>query len=498
MGFSVGALEDRRAVSASRRLVPSLPDLFLIFFLFWAFLASPQGWQGLLRDGDTGFHIRTGQWILNSGSIPTRDPFSFARPDAPWYAFEWLSQVLFSELNGWAGLKGVVLFSGVLLAVTFAIVLRHALWRGGSALLTVFLALVAGSAASLHFHARPHIFTMLFLAIALWMLDRDRAARSRWIWILPLLTVVWVNLHGGFLLFVVLLALLAFGSVVEGKRDLARRYGLLFVLCSVASVVNPYGIRLPLHVIEVVRSRWMMSLVDEFKAPDFRSESHLAFMVLLFLSLAVLIPLLRKNRVTDVLWILFLAYCSLTAVRYVALFAIVCLPIVAVEWSAFLGEFRFGRQALDAFAPASVSVQHASIWPVVFVAALPLIPGIAWPTDFDPAEFPVAIARSAPTQVLASRLFTTDQWANYLIFRNPEQRVFIDSQHQMYGERILSDALGMMMGRRDWRQLLDRYKIDAVLCPRDAALASLLLEDASWTQVTATAQAALFARKTNP
>ena len=211
---------------------------------------------------------------------------------------------------------------------------------------------MAGSAASLHFHARPHIFTMLFLAISLWMLDHDRAAPSRWIWILPLLTVVWVNLHGGFLLFVVLLALLALGSVVEGKRDFARRYALLFALCSAASIVDPYGIRLPLHVIEVVRSRWMMSFVDEFKAPDFRSESHLALMVLLFLSLAVLIPLLRKNRITDVLWILFLAYCSLTAVRYVALFAIVCLPIIAAEWSAFLSEFRLGRQALDAFSPA--------------------------------------------------------------------------------------------------------------------------------------------------
>jgi len=76
--------------------------------------------------------------------------------------------------------------------------------------------------------------------------------------------------------------------------------------------------------------------------------------------------------------------------------------------------------------------------------------------------------------------------------------VFIDSQHQMYGERILADAVGMMLGRHEWRQLLDQYKIDAVLCPRDAALASLLAQDGSWTQAAATPQAALFARKTSP
>jgi hypothetical protein len=491
-------LEGRRGVSASSLFIPSLPDLFLIFFFFWAFLASPQGWQGLLRDADTGFHIRVGEWILNTGSIPIHDPFSFARPDTPWYAFEWLSQVIFSALNGWAGLKGVVFLSGVVLAVTFTVVLRHALWRGGSALFTIFLVLVAGSAASLHFHARPHIFTMLFLAIALWMLDRDRTRPSRWVWALPLLTVIWVNLHGGFILFIVLLGLLAAGCLLEGRRDLARRYALLFVLCGAASAINPYGVRLPLHVIEVIRSRWMMTFVDEFKAPDFRSESHLAFMALLFLSLAVLVPLLRKNRISDALWILFLAYCSLTAVRYVAMFAIVCLPIIATEWSVFLSEFPLGRQALDAFAPAGGRSPHTSIWPVVFIAVLPLMAGITWPSDFDSTEFPVAIAGSAPKQVLASRLFTTDQWANYLIFKNPQQRVFIDSQHQMYGERILADALGMMLGRHDWRQLLDRYKIDAVLCPRDAALASLLLRDGDWTKVAGTEQASLFARKTHP
>jgi len=65
-------LEEQRAISASRLLIPSLPDLFFVFFLFWAFLASPQGWQGLLRDADTGFHIRAGDWILHSGTIPTR------------------------------------------------------------------------------------------------------------------------------------------------------------------------------------------------------------------------------------------------------------------------------------------------------------------------------------------------------------------------------------------------------------------------------------------
>ena len=495
---SVALGEQRRIASVSRLFVPSVADLFLIFFIFWAFLASPQGWQGLLRDADTGFHIRAGEWIINAGNVPIHDPFSFARPDAHWYAFEWISQVLFAVLNGWAGLKGVVLFSGALLAVTFTIVLRHAMWRGAGAIFTIFLALLAASAASLHFHARPHIFTMLLLAIALWILDRDRRTPSGLVWILPLLTVLWANLHGGFAMFVALAGLLVLGSVLEGGKSRAGRYGLLFLLCAAASAVNPYGVRLPLHVFEVVRSKWMLSFVDEFRAPDFRSESHLAFMVLLFASLAVLIPLVKKGRITEALWILFLAYCSLTAVRHVPLFAIVSVPIIAAEWTALLSEFRAGRSALDSFATATGSFAHTSIWPVCFICALALAPGIAWPANFDQREFPVGIGDGAPQRVLAERIYTTDQWANYLIFKNPKTRVFIDSQHQIYGEAVLSEALGMMSGRHDWRELLDRYQIETVLCPRDAALASLLVRDAGWTQVAATPQASLFSRNALP
>ena len=479
-------------------LAPSFSDLFLIFFLFWAFLASPQGWQGLLRDADTGFHIRIGEWILNHAGLPVHDPFSFARPEAHWYAFEWLTEVIFALLNGWAGLKGIVLLAGVVLAVTFTILLRHAIWRGANGLVAIFLMLVSASAASIHFHARPHIFTMLFLAVSLWILDRDRQAPSQLVWILPLLTALWTNLHGGFFIFLVLLALLVAGSLLENRRDATRRYALLLLLCGAVSLLNPYGVRLPMHVFDVVRSPALLSFVDEFKAPDFRSESHLAYMVLLFLSVAIVVPLLRKRNITAVLWILFLAYCSLTAARHIAIFVIVAGPIIASEWTMLLSEWREARKALDSFGSSTLRFEHTSVWPAIFVCLLPVIGGIAWPGDFDKSQFPVTIAANARQHLIDSRLFTTDQWANYLIFRDPRQHVFIDSQHQIYGETVLSDALAMMSGRHDWRGLLDKYTIQAVLCPPDAPLASLLAPDPGWTQLAKSTDAVLFSRKVLP
>ncbi len=478
-----------------RWLIPSLLELFFVFFIFWAFVAAPKGWQGLLQDADTGYHIRVGQWVLQNHSAPVHNLFSFAAPELRWYAFEWLSQVGFAALFGWGGLKAVVLFSGVVLAATFTIVLWHAVWRGANILVSVALVLAAGSASALHFHARPHIFTMLLLAITTWIIARDRLEHTALLWILPAIAILWANLHGGFAFFLVLAALLVVGCALEGRWKEVRRYGLLLILSGAAITVNPYGIHLPLHVFEVARAKWMLSLVDEFKAPDFRSESHLAFMALLFLSLAVVVPLLRKNRVTEVLWILFLGYSSLISVRHITVFAIVCVPIIAVEWTALLGEWEAARPLRDAFRISSDQLAHFSIWPVVFLCGIALAGGIAWPTDFDSQDFPVAIAKTAPQALLdRSRIFAPDQWANYLVFKNPNRRVFLDTQHQMYGEKILTDALGMMAGRRDWRERLDHYGIEVVLCEPDAALASLLERDAGWRKVAEDKQAMLFAR----
>lgn len=270
------------------------------------------------------------------------------------------------------------------------------------------------------------------------------------------------------------------------------------MLCGCGSILNPYGVRLPWHVFDLLSSRSRLSLVDEFQAPDFRSESHLAYMVVLFVALAVVVPLLRKRNITDVLAILFLGYCSLTAARHIPLFVIVAVPIIAAEWTMLLNEWRASRQILDSFGFSTANFAHTSVWPAVFICLLPVIGGITWPSDFNKSEFPVAIAAKAQQRIVASRLFTTDQWANYLVFRNPQQRVFIDSQHQIYGDIVLSDALGMMSGRHDWRELLDKYTIQAALCPVDAPLASLLVRDSGWTQIAKTRGAVLFSRNGLP
>ena len=103
-------------------LTPSLADLFPAILLLAEF-GRPATWQALLSDGDTGWHIRTGDFILRSHTVPFHDLFSFSRPDQPWYAWEWLSDVVFALLHRWQGLPAVAAFSAALLSLTAAVLL---------------------------------------------------------------------------------------------------------------------------------------------------------------------------------------------------------------------------------------------------------------------------------------------------------------------------------------------------------------------------------------
>src|ERR1700722_6384803 len=110
----------------ARLLIPSLSDLFFLAILVWLFMSSgASGWQGLLADADAGWHIRTGQYILDHHAVPRQDLYSFSKPGAPWTAWEWGSDVIYGLLHRWAGLKGVVLAAGVIIAVFATTLVRR-------------------------------------------------------------------------------------------------------------------------------------------------------------------------------------------------------------------------------------------------------------------------------------------------------------------------------------------------------------------------------------
>jgi hypothetical protein len=491
--------------------VPSIADMFFISALVWLFAAGAYGWQGLLQDGDVGTHIRIGDYIRSHHTLPTSDFLSFSKPGQTWYAFEWLTEVLFSWLHSIAGLKGVVLFAGVVITATFTLVLLRALWRGANVLIALALTLMAVNASDIHFHARPHIFTLFFAALAMWLIEIDRRKRTPAIWLLVPITVLWTNLHGGFLALFAILGLLAAGSLAEsflwgefavsGRSD-ALRYGLLGAACAAASLVNPYGIKLHLFIREYLNSDMMRNGIQELQSPSFRAESMFHYMFLMFLALALTALLLKKHRLVEVLWIWFWAYNSLVSVRHVPLFLIVTVPVVAAEVTALWNRWAEAQPARSvARILATVTGQcqggalRMSVWAPAVVLALALSHSSNWPENFLDGWFPVKIVEKHAEEIAASRIYTSDNWAGYLTYRNyPRQRVFFDDRHPYYDEAMIRDYLRIGNGSPDWRQLLARYRLNMALAPTDSPLSSLLKTDPEWKTVDDDGKIILFRR----
>src|SRR5205809_7774867 len=183
------------------KLLPSLTDfafLMPIVFLF----GRMEGVKTLLSDCDTGWHIRTGEWILANHQAPMRDIFSFSKPGQPWFAWEWLSDVVFAGLNALGGLQAVVIFAILMLSATFT-GLYFLVRRKSNPVVAIVVTMVAAAASSIHWLARPHLFTLLFLVLFYAAMELVQEGRTRFagvpiLWALPVVTILWTNLHGGF------------------------------------------------------------------------------------------------------------------------------------------------------------------------------------------------------------------------------------------------------------------------------------------------------------
>ncbi len=463
-----------------RWLTPSLVDAFFVFLLLAAFV-RPGGWQALLADGDTGWHIRTGELILSTGHAPHADPFSFTRPGEPWFAWEWLADAGFALAWRHGGITGVAKLAGTVLCLAAALLFAWLLRRGSGLWIALAVTMAVVSASSVHYLARPHVFSLLFYTATLWILDEVRRGRTRLIWLLPPLCALWANLHAGF---VALPATLLLAAVVDTVS--ARLYAGAAVACLLASGLNPYGFRLHQHILTYLNSSWIADHVQEFQSPSIRSEGMVVFAALLLAAVALASRGARIEGALVLVW----SFAALRSARHIPFCAIAAAPVVASQCAIW---WQRAAERSTRSAPLRILWDLArdlgrgprvSFWLPVFGAMALAIPA-ASPAGFPSGRFPVdAVERNAATLApgaVRPRILTSDQWSDYLIYRlYPRQRVFFDGRSDFYGPALGADYRALMTASRGWREILAGYGFDLALLPRDWPLAATLDREPGW------------------
>jgi hypothetical protein len=505
--------------------MPSLSDLaFLtpILVLFWC--TTGVGW--LLTDSDTGWHIRAGEWILQNRRVPATDLFSFTKAGQPWFAWEWISDVLMAVIHRHLGLAGIVLVSLLGLGSTSVCVYRSTREESGHRVIAIALTGVAMAASTIHWLARPHLVTPFFAAAFCWALNRtERNRGSVVLLVLPPLTILWVNLHGGFFVALVLLITYALGTAAEEimrgarhhARVRARKYLWAAAACAVASLVNPHGYHLHVHVARYLGASFYVQRISEFQSIDFHSFTAAYFETLLVLAIAAAVWHFGAGRLIHVLLLLIWSHLGLFSARNIPIFAVVAAPGVGLamrEWLEYAGS-RWPLQWPGKFSAslaeleAGLRIIAQSNWrrrwhfvpcfSVLVLASLLAHPGRMkiLQAEFDHERFPVDAVTFLSEKESGSpiRLYSSWQWGGYLIYRLwPSLAVFDDGRTDFYGPAFVEEGLRVWDACPDWSNIFERYRVNGALLPVDSALATVLRERRDWKPVYQDRIAVLFER----
>jgi hypothetical protein len=499
------------------KLLPSFSDFAFLMPIVLLF-SLMGGTRVLLGDGDTGWHIRGGEWIVANHRIPLQDVFSFSKPGDPWFAWSWLADVGYAWLNSMAGLRGVVLFSILLISVIFTL-LFHLVCAKSNPIVAILVTVAAAGASSIHWLARPHLITLLFAVLFYASLERfselnqgvnpgPRPAGIRYLAILPLGIVLWANIHRGFFVGILTIAIFGAGELLKivfsdnpnesrGGWFQAGWYFATALACVAASLINPYTYRLLRHVTSYLGSSSNWLNVSEYQSPNFHGPTAIPFELMLVLAAAAIYWNLSKCRFTVPLLLLLWLHAALVAQRNVAIFAVIaavpvgrtiqeCLDELP-RWNV-AGWIRTVALQFNRLAARTGETEAVGRWHLVSALGLLMVAAVMWApnppkafrAEFDPDRYPagaLATLRSHPS----ARIFTDDEWGDYLIWSlYPSQKVFVDGRDDFYGHDFEQTFANVVNVKYDWEQTLDRFGVDTVLLPVKAPLAGALKESSRW------------------
>jgi hypothetical protein len=491
----------------ARWLLPSVADVFFLVLL--GLLAFSPISADLLHDADTGWHIRTGEIILAAHSVPRTDPFSYTKAGQTWYAWEWLYDAIVGAIHHVAGLNGVVLFTAVVIAGTFALLFHFLLRRCGSFAASMALTLLATAAAQIHMLARPHVLGWLFTLLwmeALYRFCDGKCSSLLW---LPPLMLLWVNVHAGFILGLLLLVLVGFSSIwtylnsrsAENRQQIVKLV-ITFCACLAVTLLNPYGYKLHVHVYQYLSNSFFMNSINEFMSPNFHAAGYSYFE--LFILSSIVGIMLARGRVTApcLLVLLFSIHAGLYAARNIPLSAIMMSLSVGPVWAdvrdpghsqpgyprwlcslfdtvhAIAGDMAVMEKEFRGHILAIVVLASSA---AIALNGGRLLSSQIFSAHFDERVFPAKATEYIANRQIHDHLFNPDNWSGYLIYRlYPGTKVYFDDRHDFYGEAFIDDYLKAVYGNWQWRDILDKYQVQWVLIPVDSPLSSALKESKDW------------------
>ncbi len=442
-------------------------------------------------DPDFWWHLRTGQLILATHTIPHTDPFSFTKFGSPWITHEWLSEILIAGIFriGSYGLL-IICFSLIIAASFFFVYLRCPAQT--RPYIAGFALLLGAIATAPTWGVRPQMVSLLFTSLLLYFLFKYRSTeRIFFLFPIPIITLVWVNMHAGFLLGLGIIAIFIFGILIElflsslfhinafGIPPI-RRIVTLCVLqgvCLLSTLINPNGIRILTYPFETLTSQAMQQFIQEWFSPDFH---QLMWQPLALFYLALIgFGLIGKKSIspTNILLTLIFGYAALISARHVPLFIIVTIPVLA----ELAGSVLVINPAVKAQGKLMRIVAPTILLCTILAIGGRFIQVVNNQAATEADTFPAAAVNWIADNSPQGNIFNSYGWGGYLIWKLlPEYRTYIDGRADVYGDQFLYSFMNTYRAMPGWEETLDAENIGIVLVEPRSPLANSLLNSSAW------------------
>lgn len=399
-------------------------------------------------DSDIWWHLKVGDWIVDHFAVPHTGILSRTAADRPWVAYSWGYEILMSRAYAWFGLIGIGLY-GVLLTLAVAYSIYWMLRRlSGNFWLASVGAGIVCSAFLFNGMPRPFFFSITLFAVTLTLLlEANRTGQIKSLYWLPLVFLVWANLHIQFIYGLFLVGLFAgvnllqrAGEALGLKTDFlapptlpAKELTLIGIGCVLATLIGPYFYH-PYHVVyEYSKAKFTYSVIIELQPLSFRGYSHFAQ---LFLTAAGFFAVGWRRKL-DLFKLALMTAASVIAYRTMRDAWFICLPAAACIADAFAPQTEVERSE------SSYSETWLEKLSVAAAVAI-LLAAVSNATDFTQRGLDRAISSAYPVNAInflrrnpvQGPLYNALNWGGFLMWYMPEYPVAVDGRNDLYGDEL--------------------------------------------------------------
>ena len=446
----------------------------------WAFLAVAlpvlATMIGSLATVDLTYHLRAGNEFLDSGTIPMVDTWTFTAAGTPWVNQQWGAQVVFASIYNLGGWTGLLLFRALLAGITFACIYATCRGRGLSVRTSALLTLTAFAFVAIALGLRPQAIGMAFFAILLYLVW-DRRAHPERLWAIPVLVLVWANIHGSFFFGPLVLGLAWLQDLHDRVRQ-PHRTMLIAIVSAVAACVTPFGPAVWIYAAGLSTNPQVTERIAEWVPTSIRTEPGLLF----FGSVVAVVVLIARRGLKvpwpTLAWLGVFFLIGAYAARGVAWWPLAAVVAVA----GLIGDQARAAEKPEPNLPPLLRRLNLLIVGAFVLAGIAFLP--VWRPYDSRLDAPFEFLTWAPPGITATlrdlavpgdRVFNPQEWGAWFEYEIPSVLVAMDSRIELYPAEVWDEYDGVIAGTEGWEERLSSWGVTiAVMAKRDQAMADRL------------------------